>query len=463
MILQRGIRRNSAQIRFIAPFILFFVIFGIYHAFLQVGFYDDENIKNILQQYTIWEYLKQTYLLWSSRIICSFFCVLIGSFPFWVWKVSNVLIAVAMAITVSKLCNNEHATQYFYWVVCSLMLMYPWTDMATAGWISTTTNYFWILFFLLFSMLSIKKRILRNKIKWWEYPLYTASLIAGCGHEQAALLAVGVYALFLLHCLMSNRPWKFSLFQFLICLGSILFILTCPGNNNRGIQEVAAWFPDYELLSLTQKIDIGLSRTVYSMFFKPNILVLTCCFFTTIIIFFQYKDKLYRALSIVPLFVVMFFGILSPMTQNVFPSLFELRNQLEWRSVETVVHLNHGIINFTNFTSVQSYLALIVLLVALGCMILSIAIAFKNSCEGVYLCTFMIFAIIATTALGLSPTVWISRERTLILIYAALILLASMLYSKICLLHIRCQKIVCFTTVFISFLCFANTICTKYI
>ena len=71
----------------------------------------------------------------------------------------------------SKLFVNENHKSCNYFIASAVML-YPFANLYTAGWIATKTTYFMPTAFGFFSMIPIKKILIKEKFKWWESTVY---------------------------------------------------------------------------------------------------------------------------------------------------------------------------------------------------------------------------------------------------------------------------------------------------
>ena len=59
-------------------------------------------------------------------------------------------------------------------------------------------------------------------------------------------------------------------FMFLISIISLLFILKCPGNQERKLEETEKWFPEQENLNLIEKMELVLTTTVGKLVLETN-------------------------------------------------------------------------------------------------------------------------------------------------------------------------------------------------
>ena len=101
--------------------------------------------------------------------------------------------------------------------------------MHQAGWAATTINYMWPLATCLFAIIPIKKIYDNEKIRIWEYPLYTIALLFAGNQEQTSAILVCVYLIFtIIVTVRSKKINPYMLFQTILAIASIVFILTCP-------------------------------------------------------------------------------------------------------------------------------------------------------------------------------------------------------------------------------------------
>ena len=154
-----------------------------------------------------------------------------------------------------------------------MILIYPIVKMNDAGWAATTVNYMWPLATGLFTLIPIKKIWDNEKIKFWQYPLYVVTLIFASNQEQACAILFGTYLLFTVLMIIKNKKiHPFMVIQTLIVIASLIFILTCPGNAARTTVEINNQFKDFEMLTILDKIGIGLTSTMGLIIKSGNII-----------------------------------------------------------------------------------------------------------------------------------------------------------------------------------------------
>lgn len=401
------------------PLIVLILVILLIHLTLSPDFGDD--VIQRANTGSIWALLIHIYHNWSSRVILYVFSfVFCWSTPL-AWKVINTLVILGIAFSYSSLCTSEKIDKKTTnWIIVAFLFLYPWADMSTAGWIVTTTHYLWPLCFLLLSIIPIKKIEKKESFRVWEYPLYFIFAIIGGNQEQGAACLFGIYFSYLCYTIFKRRLNKVVIIQFSISLLNILFIFFNPGNKARSLDEIR-WFADFNMLALSEKIDVGLSRTLYQMFFTPNIIVLVCCILSTSLVFHKTKALLFRIISLIPTLTIICFGFLVSLSSQVFPNFTQITSQLIPYEGLNSVSLNHGTINFSNFTSIYSYLAFFMLCFAFICLVTSVYIVFSDSIRGVIMVFILALGVAVTAIMGFSPTLWASGTRTFLFMYMSLI------------------------------------------
>ena len=69
-------------------------------------------------------------------------------------------------------------------------MLYPIMDMASAGWIATTLNYFWPLVLGTYSFVAIDKVIAGKHVKFYEIVLSIVAAVIAIDVEQYVVLHI---------------------------------------------------------------------------------------------------------------------------------------------------------------------------------------------------------------------------------------------------------------------------------
>lgn len=401
------------------PFFVLAFLLLFFHACIKVGWNDDEYYSKVLIDNNIFDWLKIRYNTWSSRIVIEFFLLLVSSKRI-LWRLINVAIMVLGAISISKIFPYKKLKD-INWVICALILCIPTNLYNSAGWIATTSNYSWTLFLGLFSLLPIKKIIYKEKISWYEYILYFATMIYAINQEQMCVISLMTFLVFTVYTFLKNKKINIYL---LICsifnLISLIFILSCPGNANRKIIEINVHFPEYQNINFFRKIEMGYSSLLFEFIMKPNFIFLIFTLLIFVCMRALKKNKVLRLVSLIPIGSIIIFGFLADLIGKHFNGITAIKNSM--------TQYGTGITLFSPRTWIPDIILTLVCLSTL----FSLYVIFEN--KKTYLLTLFILTLgfISRMIMSFSPTIWASGDRTFIFMYASLLICSIILYREFC-------------------------------
>lgn len=219
---------------------------------------DDIYFRNRADGRPLWDFLVWRYWEWSSRSIIEVFTVFMSQYHI-IWRVCNVFCSVLIFYALKKLLGIKEKKAVWFLGLC--ITVYTYIDMASAGWIATTTNYWWVLAALLTALLPLRKYHEHERIHWWEWIAYTIATLYACNQEQTVIMFSILLFIFVL-CCWSKKEFKiYGLYwQGIVALGSLLFILCCPGNQVRFQIEMSNSFPNFSELSIIDKVYLGILK-----------------------------------------------------------------------------------------------------------------------------------------------------------------------------------------------------------
>ena len=410
--------------------ILLFVLELVLAFFITPNLYDDkwfmEQITNEVNpetneviEHTIPDFVKNRYENWSSRVIIEFTLCLVLRTSKYLWILLECLMVTLACYSISRIFVKDDKNRNNLMLVC-MILIYPYITMYQTGWASTSINYMWPLATMLFALIPIAKVWRGEKIKWFQYILYTLSLIFAANHEQACALLVGFYGVFFVLHIARNKKFNFYMFLMLaLSIASMVFILTCPGNHVRQVEE-AYRLCDYEMFSTIDKFVLGFTSTFGKLIEKQDLTYIMCTALIATFVYTNYKDKLYRVVAIIPICSVLIFGMLLPVLSPVFPNLQIFKNLL----VKEDVLLNVG--NCNNLYYTFPMLFAFANFIAICMSLLLIFGKIKNNLP------LLIFVAGFATRIvvAFSPTVFVSKTRTMIFLDFAMIIISYLIWNK---------------------------------
>lgn len=237
-----------------APFMLVLVIAVLYHIKIGAISGDDPFFAAATDDKTMWQFLSERYQTWTSRIVIDFLVVSLVDHLI-VWKILDIIVFASMPVLLAKILGD---TKLIRWCSAAAILLYPFHDVGSAGWVTTTINYLWPIWGILLVGVLVKKVLCQEKILWYEIAAGVIGCILASSHEQAAvvlfiILLLAVIWLVRKHCL--KVPVYYLML--LINLASLIFILTCPGNGNRNAVGTVD-MPEFANYTLFDKAYLGL-------------------------------------------------------------------------------------------------------------------------------------------------------------------------------------------------------------
>ena len=411
--------------------ILLFVLELVLTFFITPNLYDDkwfmDQVTNEIDpvtgeviEHNIINFVYDRYQTWSSRVIIEFTLCLVLKTSKYLWIIAECLMVTLACYSISRIFVKEDKNRNNFMLMC-MVLIYPYITMYQTGWASTSINYMWPLATSLFAMIPISKIWNKEKIRWFEYVLYTLSLIFATNHEQACALVAGFYLVFFMLHIGRNKKFNVYLFlQLILALSSMVIILSCPGNHIRQVEE-AYRYCDYEMLSVVDKFVLGFTSTFGKIIEKQDLTYIMLTALIAVYVCKNYKDKLYRVVSLIPIISVLVLGMLLPVLNPVFPNLQIFKNLLiKEDALLTVGNCNNlyytfpMIFAFTNF-------------IAIGMSLLLIFGKMKNNLPLlIFIAGFLTREIVA-----FSPTIFVSKTRTMIFFDFAMIIISYLIWEKL--------------------------------
>ena len=401
--------RKSSRYAAYLPFVLVAVIGLVYHVGMKPMAGDDIFFRDATKDTTLWAYLTQRYLTWTSRVVSE--CVLVNVIQCPVlWRIIDFLLFATLPLLLSGLFGGG---KMMNWCAAAAVLIFPFHDMGTAGWITTTVTHFWPFWGFFYVAWVIRKLALAEKI----HPAAAVSAVPVAvvtgSHEQYAVIMTlllvlsGVY-LWKAH----RRPGNAVLFWTLAVIDvvSLLVIALCPGNAGRNAVSIAD-LPVYATFGFGQKLYLGLLSIERVFIANADIVFFLVVLIWTWLVWEKTKDYRRTFLSALPLLIL--FG--QTVLRTAYPGLsglFVMPGEiLEW-----------------SWSDLSTWIPMVYLAVTVAAMIYALYQLFGDD-----LFTFISVLLLvgcgfgAGMVLGFMATIYVSGERVYAPLYG--ILLAVTLFG----------------------------------
>ena len=412
------------------PLISFGLLFLIAQCF--VNFYegDDTYFLNTASNMNVISFVTMRYKTWSGRIVSEFLIALFTKMPLMVWRLVNTGIAVyfvylltylvkmpfkRLALTQKEqLIINGFAVTSFFIIPISV-------TTRGCSWFTGSFFYLWPTSALFVALLPFLKQLYKQEVPVLLYICSFFCSIYASFMEQTAAILICFSALSLLFLYQRDRherkpklllPLMMQLIFNSICL---TFYSLAPGNTLRNASETQTWYPEFNKLSLMQKIIQGINWTHHHLVRENTYVMLTLSIFLFLLALPKLKKRFFKGLAFVP--CLYFIGSLLPL------------NQIVARATSYEYNFDvQAIADQLLFNPMQGILPAVISLTIL-CIIgllLSIVLGKHTTCFVGIL--FYLAALAAGYILGLSPTIFASGPRIFFITDILLVLINGLLF-----------------------------------
>lgn len=317
---------KKSLLKYLPFFILFAIIFTWHFTLPRFG--DEVMFAKMYHKQNIFNYLTFRYETWSSRLLIEFFVLPFSALPRVIWNFFDSIVFLLIAVLIPQIAFNikkidEKRLFIYNSLSCVIVLLYIFTTsrgvLGSAGYIATTLNYTWPLFFVLLHFYLVKKYLFNDnnaskKQKIAIYAVMLFALIFSINQEMMLLLVSEVYFFMILYCLYNKVKIPNTIFFMLLIISlDFLYVYSCPGNHLRYSHEILHWFPDYYKLTLVNKIDLGITPLLNRIVLLYSLINL---FFFGILGVYVYsitKKKIPIVISLIPLMFVVTLGVMNLM------------------------------------------------------------------------------------------------------------------------------------------------------
>ncbi|WP_017810327.1 DUF6056 family protein, partial [Clostridium saccharoperbutylacetonicum] len=369
----------------------------------------------------VWGSMFTLYKTWSSPSLATVVQLYLVKWPDFIFKICNLLVIILSAYSIIKI-TEDRSSKYQKWMVIFFIMLYPFMQMGTAGWIITSTIYYFPLSFGLYSLIYLKYIYDGKEINKLQYISFWFALVMGLGNLQMCCIILGAYTVLNIFFFIKKKIFKYSILQNVTSLIFFIYHATAPGNINRSGAETITWFPDFNMLSITNKIKICFTATLGNLISDYNVFFL--CFTILIIfgVYCKYKEILYRCISLIPFLASVLFGFGKNIFSSVIPNLIALMNNGQNNFLQ---------IDVSNFECKKNYLSIILGVIIVGSILISIYLIFENTLKMLLIELIFLLGFASRMIMSFSPTVYASGIRTFIFLYFSILVCAVFIFNDI--------------------------------
>lgn len=408
--------------------VLFSIVILGYHFLLREYNGDAvEYFSKYLESSTLSEVLLKRYMTWTSRILIEIPLILFSyNLKVTLWSVCNIGVWMLLAFALMYLTHHKNDA-----LLLGLMLIYPVSEMSSAGWMPTYINYLWPLTAGCVALISLDKMYYNKKIYWWEGITYLFFELFACNFETVGVMYTCILTWYIVHLFINKKAnckkILFWLISAIVAIGNVIFALTCPGNAARKKSNIAYCFKDFVQWTAVDKSVMGISTTMQKLF-DSNMLFLI--FLLVLFLCYCLKKKNKSTVEIVigvfPLFFALTRTILKPFIAIYFPVY---NNTFDSITKVDAANYNKG----------NLYAPFITYILLLSIIAFCMINAIKNIKSGIKYTIILAAGIITRVIMGFSPTLYVSSNRTFIFLDFTIIFLTVYMYSE-CVQEIKMNK-----------------------
>lgn len=367
------------------------------------------------------------YQTWSSRVVIEFFLMFFAK-NFILWQLLNVIVMFGTVVLICKYIFKKIDARSLL-LVFAIYCFVPLKIMGETGWIATSINYHWPVFFVMIAFYPFYQRLINEKTNLYVYFLALPLLVFGANQEQINLcffVLTSIISIFLWT--KKNYEYKLSLLS-LISFSELIFFMTAPGNKLRASEEITNWFPEYKSFGLANKIDLGLSSFGKPFFFDSNILFVL--FFALLFLLSYKKSSNYylRFISSIPLIFnfIIYFG---KTQQQGFLNVVGNSNTMVWNSNKLdTLFSRYG--TGVSFVHPKTWIATFVIVLLILCVITSLYLIFKSKERAILAILLFLMGMFSRFIMGFTPTVWASGVRPYYVLYMVMAILVLILLREL--------------------------------
>lgn len=406
--------------------------YSLFHIVLTHACRDDDVYSSVLSSFNGWhdffEFFVDRYLNWSCRTLAEVLTIVFTAYPTWIWKIFDTAAFCMFVTLLSKIINtiyrNDNTSDNLFAAAFFMIVLYPIFDMKTAGWITTSINYFWPMLCTLYMVLFMVRHLIGIEQNIKQVLLFIVSTIYSGTFELISVFNVSFTAV-AWYILMKNKSeYKLILASFIISLFFLAYNVLCPGNAVRAIVHIEQ-FSSWNLMNTIEHVNIALCATysrLTSFSYQTGVQAFLLYSVLNLLIFLnvhkRYRNVYLDAFMFIPFILTYLFN----QTDMKFGSI--------WLFNESVSTIHVGQLRYI-YQPVLSVLLF-------GFNLIGLWLVFRNKIFkgidcGYFVLLLYIVAFGTRFIMGLSCTVYASNTRTYIVLLTCLI--------SICLLLVNIIKI----------------------
>lgn len=404
--------KTGAYVKAYAPFILVAVIGLVYHLLMKPMGGDDVFFYEATKRTTLGAYLSHRYVHWTSRVVSEFVLVNVIRCPI-LWRIIDFMMFATLPVLISRILGGGRSAN---WAAAAAVLLFPFHDMGTAGWVTTTVTHFWPFWGIFYIVMLLKKMAAEERIHTAEAVFGVLVAVVTGSHEQYAVIMAVLLVLYGVYLwLQKRKPGNLPVLVPLMLVNviSLAVIVLCPGNAERNKVSIAD-LPIYGEFGFGEKLYLGLLSIERVFIANADIVFFIVISVWTVLVCGKTKDFKKTLISALPLFIL--FG--QTVLRTAYPGLsglFVMPGQiLEW-----------------SWSDLSTWIPIVYLAVTVASMIYALYQLFgENLYEYICLLILLGCGFGAGMILGFMATIYVSGERVYAPLYGILMMVTLLAVNR---------------------------------
>lgn len=298
------------------PYVAFFICMLIIHYDIQlVDGSDDDFMSSAFSTGNF----QQLYA--NNRVVVNFIGAFLMSFNINVWKTLNILLLLFFMIRIFRFSKevsqetDKNNDSILICGICFLFFLIPFNVLSSgAFWVTGTFNYLWALYGSFLVISPFLEDMFNLTIKKLDFVIGVIVGIYACNTEQTFLVVTFFGITYLLYSLIQRKKIKIGMLIYgILIIIECLPILFLPFNSNRAIGEQKVYYPNFDMLSILDKIYQGAMHYYDHLVNHLALLFFLISLFVLILAYKNVKSKLFHVIATLPV-LYFFYALLSPIT-----------------------------------------------------------------------------------------------------------------------------------------------------
>ena len=386
------------------------VLYAVLHFFIHTDYWDDLKNANTLvdYHYNILRFAVDAFNTWTSRIFIQPVLVFFSGIPNYVWKIVDVIMIVIIYhfmlqmvnIITEKSCKNNKI-----WC-CIFFMCFPYSLMATAGWIATTVTYTWTFAAYFYCLYMLLRGSQGKRCTSIQYILYGVTVFWVGNFNVTSISLLLLLSVFYFIYNKNKSATVLYIEGMLLTIGNVILLIASPGNRNRNLRD-AEFHNTSSLMDLSfgGKLRMGINSTFYHFASVPNVVLFITCLILAVGVWKKSNSVLKRIIGLIPLVL------------DVFWTCYMFVAYIVKNGVLTYTYPDG---DFITCPKTEQYLVMLSAIIMVACICyLLVFLADFSKVSFVLVSMILIFGLLPVIALGFTTTVSASILRMSAFLYMA--------------------------------------------